>query len=154
MVYNTLMDPEKQHEIVQEANEWEARKLFEFLESVRKRTDGMLRERSEEEVHLNIDGFITIKKDGEIIACWEIIKIWEDGTLELWALAVDEKYQWNWFSDMIISYAESHAKKLIIVTNNEVLEKKLKVRGYSECGPEYNWRKERSPRKRVYIKYS
>jgi GNAT superfamily N-acetyltransferase len=139
------------------SSEWEVRKLFEFLESVRKRTHGMIRPRSEEEIREKIWNFVTIKDGDKIIACGEIFQTDNTFTLELGALAVDEEHQWNWLSDKIIDYAENHSRKerqyLIIITNNEILERKLLWRWYQLSPIRYDWRKKRSPGKNVYVKY-
>jgi len=153
-----MVPEEHNKKTIEPANEWDVETLYEFLESVRAKTNNALRMRSEEEIRKNIRSFVTIKQDGNIIACGEIFQTEDATTLELWALAVDEEYKWNWLSEKIIEQAEFVAKKaernLIIVTNNPVLEKKLRERGYElSSSEEYNWRKQKSPTKNVYVKY-
>ncbi len=75
--------PECDQEIVKEADIQNAPEIHAFLERIREKTAGALRERSEEEITRNISRFVTIRDGEKIIACGEIFQTENIFTLEL-----------------------------------------------------------------------
>lgn len=149
--------PECDPDIVKRAETKDTAEIYTFLEKIRALTGNALRARTQGEIQNNIDDFVVICEGGNVIACGQIFQTDNSFTLELWALATDPQYQWQWLSDKIIDYAEKFAKRerkyLILVTNNPILGQKLIERWYRLASLRYAWREQRSPTKSVYMKY-
>lgn len=73
---------------------------------------GFLLNRSIEQIQDNIDDFLTIKKNSEIIACAGLREYHEEKIAEIYAFVVAEKYQNTGLSSKLIVMLNEKAKSL------------------------------------------
>lgn len=117
---------------------------------------GQLRSRSQEYITANIDNFLTVQLDGQIVGCVEIINV-DENTIELGGIAVDRDIQ-NMniglqLIDAVERYAYMRGLTIISVTGSPKLARIYEKRWYvlRESG-EYDKRAKQSPTKHLYIK--
>ncbi len=73
--------------------------------------NGTLVRRSREQLELDINNFIVIKRDGLVIGCAAIYAFKEDSIAEIACVAVHEDYRKNNRGDSLLKYLEASAKK-------------------------------------------
>lgn len=117
---------------------------------------GQLRPRSREYVTENIDNFITVKVEGKIVGCVEIINI-DDRTIELGGIAVAMDAQKMNIGlqliDTVERYAYTRGLTILSVTGYDRLAHMYEQRGYTLREEwKYDERAQQSPNKAMYIK--
>ena len=109
----------KQYEEISQAQISDISGILELIRPLEEK--GILIKRSREQLELEINNFIVIKRDQKVIACAALYPIANSNVSELACLVVDDNYRGQKKGDTLLNFAEKLAKthgskKLLVLT--------------------------------------